>query len=312
MSGRDRERLLAFSPVAPAVGSPRFDQPLVDRIAGLKLGVGPITVNRIDGGISNHNFAVKAGDAEVVARMCEERPFLGIDRRNEVLCHRAASGLGLAPEVIHSEPGLLVIQFVRGRTLTADLVQRPDTISRVGSLLRQLHDSWIGLTGEFRYFCVFQTVRTYARTAGQLGARLPAEIDQLLGHAALLCRQIAPFRPVLCHNDLLPANWIDDGGRLWLVDWEYAGIGHPRFDLANLSANSHFGDEQDLALLTAYHGAAATADQLSELRVFQAMSFLRESLWATIQTVASDIDFDYQRYAAENLEAFRQAIGRLG
>ena len=111
---------------------------------------------------------------------------------------------------------------------------------------------------------------------------LPGDLGSLLEDARQLSRRIAPFRPVLCHNDLLPANLIDDGRRLWLVDWEYAGAGHPLFDLANASANAAFSDDQDRSLLEAYRGHVDPRD-LSELRIFKAVSLLRESLWSTIQ-----------------------------
>jgi thiamine kinase-like enzyme len=160
------------------------------------------------------------------------------------------------------------------------------------------------------YFCPFQTVWTYAQTSADLEAPLPGDIEQLLADAAVLARRIAPFRPVLCHDDLLAANLIERDGQLWFVDWEHAGIGHPSFDLANLSANAKFADEHDYDLLTAYYGDS-TPERLRELRIFKAMSLLRESLWATIQTVASEIDFDYERYAVENLDAYRLARGRV-
>jgi len=290
--------------------SQRPERRLARRITKLNLGAGPAAVHRIEGGISNHNFLVRVGGAAYVARLGEERPLLGIDRRNEVVCHSAASALGLAPEVIHHEAGLLVTRFIAGRTLAPADVRQPDCISRVASLLRRLHDSWVGLTGEILYFCPFQTVRTYAHTAAKIGACLAGDIAPLLADTALLSRRIAPFGPVLCHNDLLAANLIDADGRLWLVDWEYAGIGQPGFDLANLSANARFTDEQDRDLLKAYHGDFQPG-HLAELRIFKAMSLLREALWSTIQTVASDIDFDYHRYAAENLDAYREARSRL-
>ena len=147
-------------------------------------------------------------------------------------------------------------------------------------------------------------MRTYARTAARLKAPLPHDIVAILEDVCGLSRRIAPFRPVLCHNDLLPANLIDAGDRLWLVDWEYGGAGHPLFDLANASANASLTGEQDHALLDAYRGRTDAID-MAELTIFKAVSLLRESLWSTIQTVASDIDFDYPRYAVDNLEAFR-------
>jgi thiamine kinase-like enzyme len=289
----------------------RPDRQLARRLSRLDLGAGPATVERLEGGISNHNFVVTKGNNSYVARLCDERPLLGIDRRSEFVCHRVASELGIAPEVVHHESGLLVTRFVAGRTLTPADVRQPDSISRLAKLLRQLHDAWTKLTGQIVYFCPFQAVRTYARTASNLKADLPGDIDRLLADAGALAGRIAPFRPVLCHNDMLAANFIDDsGGRLWLVDWEYAGIGHPLFDLANLSANAAFSDEQDRALLAAYDGRVEPG-RLIELCIFKAMSSLRESLWSTIQTVASEIRFDYDRYAADNLAAYRAARSRL-
>ena len=89
-------------------------------------------------------------------------------------------------------------------------------------------------------------------TAARLGAGMPFDIAAMLEDARQLSWRIAPFRPVLCHNDLLPANLIDDGCRLWLVDWEYGGVGHPLFDLANVSANAALAEDQEIALLSAY------------------------------------------------------------
>jgi thiamine kinase-like enzyme len=153
-------------------------------------------------------------------------------------------------------------------------------------------------------------VRTYAGTAKKLGAELPDDLDAILDDTRALSSRVAPFRPLLCHNDVMPANLIDDGARLWLVDWEYGGMGHPLFDLANASVNAAFGDADDEALLEAYRGEVDPAE-LALVRIFKAASLLREALWSMIQTVASDIDFDYRRYAADNLEAYRQARSRL-
>ena len=231
---------------------------------------------------------------------------LGIGRRNEVICHQAASARGLAPEVTHYEQGLLVTRYIDGQTLKPADLRNPAVLSKLAALLYHLHQAWDTVTGEVLYFCPFQTIRTYAETARRLGATLPSDIGRLLDDARKLAERIAPFRPVLCHNDLMPSNLIDDGLRLWLVDWEYAGAGHPLFDLANASANAGFSDDEDRGLIEAYPGNIS-AQSLAEFRIFKAVSLLRESLWATIQRVASDIDFDYREYATENFIAYRAA-----
>ncbi len=280
------------------------------RLRRLDFGRGPLVIEPISGGISNHNFAVRVGGQAFFARLCADRALLGVDRRNELVCHQMASSRGVAPELIHHEEGLLVSRFIAGRTLQPADLRDPAVGAKLAALLDHLHSAWDVLTGEVLYFCPFQTIRTYAQTAARLKAGLPEDIGELLADTQALARRIAPFRPVLCHNDLLPANLIDDGHRLWLVDWEYAGAGHPLFDLANASANAAFSDNLDRGLLEAYRGRVDERD-LFEMRIFKAASLLREFLWAIIQTVASDIEFDYGRYASENLQAYRAARARL-
>jgi thiamine kinase-like enzyme len=280
------------------------------RLRALDFWPGPIDVDRIPGGITNHNYRVRTAGRTYVARIGVDRPLLGIDRRNEVVCQRAAHALGVAPGVAHHEDGVLVSDHIDARTLTPDDVRDPAFIPRLADVLRRLHDGWDRLSGEILYFSPFQTARTYAETARALGAKVPDDLDALLDDARRLSRTISPFVPVLCHNDMLAANVLDDGRRLWLVDWEYAGVGHPLFDLAGVSANCGFGEELEAALLEAYRGRVDPVD-LRELRVLKTASSLREALWATLQTVASDLVFDYHAYAAENFRAHREARAGL-
>ncbi|MFO0952449.1 MAG: phosphotransferase [Isosphaeraceae bacterium] len=160
------------------------------------------------------------------------------------------------------------------------------------------------------YFSVFQTVQTYTRSARELKARLPHDIDAMMEDARALARRMAPYVPVLCHNDLLPSNVLDDGERVWLVDWEYAGIGHPLFDLAGISANCALTPDAEAEFLLAYRGRLDPRD-LAELRILKTMSLLREALWSVIQTVASDLPFDYVKYAEDNFGFYRAARAAL-
>ncbi len=245
-----------------------------------------------------------------MARVCRELPLLGIDRRSEATAQRLAARLGLAPELIHHEEGLLVSRHLAGRTLAAADLQDLGLIAQVGAALRRLHDARDAVTGHLLYFCPFQTIRTYAQSAAELGARLPAGIDELLEDARSLARRIGPFLPALCHNDLLPANLIWSDGRIWLIDWEYAGMGHPLFDLANVAANANLTEAQELALLQSYRGTIDPRD-LEEIRAFKIASSLREALWAVIQSVISELSFDYLEYASRNFDAYRQRRDQL-
>ena len=140
--------------------------------------------------------------------------------------------------------------------------------------------------------------------ARQLGAVLPSDIDTLVQNVQCLADRMQPFQPTLCHNDLLPANVVDDGDRLWLIDWEYAGIGNPLFDLAGVAANFQLTDEESEDLLQCYLGGSSDT-AAEDTKRLGAASLLREALWAVIQTRASTLEFDFSGYATKHLDAFR-------
>ncbi len=288
----------------------RNDHPLLSKLADLGLCRASVSIEPLPGGITNQNFRVESEAGALVARACRELPLLGIDRRSEAAAQSVAARLGLAPELIHHEQGLLVSRHLAGRTLGAADLQDLGLIAQVGAALRRLHDARDAVTGHLVYFCPFQTIRTYAQSAAELGARLPAGIDELLEDARSLARRIGPFSPALCHNDLLPANLIWSDGRIWLIDWEYAGMGHPLFDLANVAANANLTEAQELALLQSYRGTIDPRD-LEEIRAFKIASSLREALWAVIQSVISELSFDYLEYASRNFDAYRQRRDQL-
>lgn len=284
---------------------------MTDRVAALSCWSGAVTCEPLAGGLTNRNYLVHDGGEQFVARLCDDRQFLGIDRRNERLCQIAACEAGVAPEVTHFEQGMLVSRFLDARTLADDDLQDPALLLRLAQTIRQIHSASDRLTGELLFFCPFQTVRTYTQTARDHSAVLPPDIDQLVEDSRKLSHRMSPFRPTLCHNDLLAANVMDDGERLWLVDWEYGGIGNPLFDLAGVSANAGLSDQLEVHLIEAYAGSVSDAviddTMLREVRILKTASLLREALWAVIQTVMSDFDFDYAEYATVNFAKYRQA-----
>ncbi len=294
-------------PSPPEAGEPLAS--LQARLARLPFLDAQIVIEPLAGGITNRNFRVRGSTGTFAVRLCEPRPWLGIDRRNESLCQDFAATLGLAPAAVYREPDMVITTWIEGQVLTASDAHQTDVQIRIVADLKRLHSAGDQLPGAVLDFCPFETVHAYIRTAQQQHAALPDTLPGLLSKLDQLHDRITPFRPVLCHNDLLPANWIDDGTRLWLLDWEYAGIGHPFFDLANLSANTGLGDLQDDQLLTAYLSSQPTHAQRTEFRIFKAVSFLRESLWGSIQSVSSDIDFDYIGYAQTNYDAFLVQLG---
>ena len=266
----------------------------------------PVEIEPLAGGITNQNFRVQDGGERYVVRLCADGTQLGIDRRSEAACHRAAAAAGVAPELVHHEPDLLVTRFVDGETLTATRLQDHDVLRRVARSLRQLHGDRSGIVGEMITFSGFGASRTYADTARRLGAELPADIDAILADVTQLERSLSDCEPALCHNDLLPANLIDDGGMAWIVDWELAGVGHPMFDLGGLASNAGLDADAETALLAAYFDRV-TSEARRELAIFKAVSLLREALWGAVQSGSATLEFDYRQYAAQHFERYRAA-----
>ncbi len=280
--------------------------PVRAQIQALGLWRGEVRIETLHGGITNRNFVASDGQAACAVRFGDDLPDLGVYRRNELVCHRAAEILGVAPAVVLAQDGILVTRFIEGRTLSPEGVREGGFASRLAAILRKLHDGWDSLSGDMLAFSPFQACRTYVETSRRLGATLPPDIDAIMEDFKVVHRRLGPFIPTLCHNDMLPANVLDDGSRVWIVDWEYAGIGHPLFDLAGVSANCGLDREADMAFLAAYRGEFRPQD-LFDLNILKAASLLREALWSVVQTVASDLDFDYRGYADVHFEKYRLA-----
>ena len=132
---------------------------------------------------------------------------------------------------------------------------------------------------------------------------MPAGIDQALEEAQRLEEETGPFAPTFCHNDLAAENWIYDGTKMWLIDWEYAGIGNPMFELACLSGHCFLTTEMEKELIRCYQGHY-TDETMRKLKMFKVVSLLRGVCWGLIETAISDLNVDYHQYAADKLEAY--------
>ncbi len=255
----------------------------------------------LGGGITNLNYRVDVGGESFVVRIPgKDSELLGIDRRREYACTRAASQCGVGTEVVHfvEADGVLVTRFIAGRGLSAEEIGGPIGIARVAESLRRYHDG-PPFPGTFS---AFETVQAYLRIS-RSGAPLPATIDRLVARAETIDRaMLAIARPRCpCHNDLLLANFIDDGHLLRIVDWEYAAMGDPFFDLGNFAAHQGLSDAQEAGLLEAYLGQVRASD-LARLKLMKILSDLREALWAMVQVTISTLAYDFVAYGQKHFD----------
>lgn len=277
-------------------------------VAALAIWRGRVEPVPLAGGITNQNFTVEDQGRRYVVRVGSDILVHGVVRANEVAASRAAHEAGLSPRVVHAEPGILVLDFIEGRTLAPDDIRDPANLERLVDMVRRCHhDIPKFLRGPASMFWVFHVVRDYGHTLEEGGSRHLAMLHDLLGRAERLETAIGPIEVVFGHNDLLAANFIDDGKRLWLVDWEYGGFNSPLFDLGGLASNSEFTPEQAERTLSLYFGRPVDDALSRRAAAMTAASLLRETMWSMVSEIHSTVDFDYSAYTAENLRRFEAA-----
>jgi len=278
----------------------------VPELADRDLQLSPLT-----GGITNRNFLVtpRAADGDApwdryVLRLAgNDTHLLGISREVEHAATAAAAGVGVGPEVVAfiRPEGYLVTRFIEGRPVSPEEMRNADRLRVLGGTLRRIHDG-PPIPG---LFVPYRIVEAYQALALARGVTIPAEFDlarSIARRIELACVMVGvELRP--CHNDLLNSNFIDDGKRLRIVDWEYAGMGDPFFDLGNVSINHDLNPEQDAALLSAYDSADVVDPiRLARLTLMRVISDFREAMWGVLQQGISTLDVDFRAYGAEHFE----------
>ena len=294
------------------------DAALEARVAALPCWRGQVSLERLPGGLSNIAFVVDDGGERFVVRCGDDIPAHHVFRERERAAAIAAHAAGLSPELAYAEPGIMVIHHIAGRTLAeADLARN---VARIVALLETCHrDVGRRLDGPANLFWVFHVIRCYVRA---LKANSPPPGVDLTRWAALaeaLEAAQMPLPIVFGHHDLLPGNFIDDGTRLWLIDWEYGGFGTAMFDLANLAANGRFTAADDRLLLEIYFESPVTDAIQRSFDAMKVASALREAMWALVSEIHVNVaGVDYRAHADDffartelALAQFEERHGRL-
>jgi thiamine kinase-like enzyme len=281
---------------------------LDDTLERLESSLGPLAgqPSELGGGITNRNFRVTLGGSDyVIRRPGKDTDLLGIDREAERVATETAARLGIAPEVAAALDDCLVTRFIACRAPSArELDAR---VEEIAGALRSFHESAIVLRASF---WVPDLLGRYGAIVRERGGELPALYLQAVDVAARIGAALPLARRYPCHNDLLPGNIIfaGQGARILIVDWEYAGMGDPRFDLGNLSVNNGFDDATDERLLAAYYGAVPTDGARAALKLMRVMSDAREAAWGVVQGEVSELDFDFESYAREHFQRLQGAV----
>jgi thiamine kinase-like enzyme len=297
-----RRRSCASRPPQPAMLTPQ------ERISALPIWQGAITIAPMKGGLSNESWLVGDGAGRHVVRFGKDYPFHHVSRERETMTARAAHAAGFAPQVHYAEPGVMVTEFLGAKTYAADDVRA--NIGRIGEMIRSFHAEMPRhVSGAGFMFWPFHVVRDYARTLEAGGSRMAHALPSWLALADELERAQVALPIVFGHNDLLPANFLDDGERLWLIDFEYAGFSTAMFDLAGVASNAGMSAEQADQLLATYFGTTPGAEVRRAHAAMQCASLLREAMWSMVSELHLNAPgVDYVSYTQDNLARLEAAL----
>lgn len=259
-------------------------------------------VEQLPGGLTNVNLKVTLSDRVVVVRIAQEGgALLAIDHGIEHLNSIAAFDAGVGAPVIDylPEAGLMIVGYVEGRTFTDDDLRSSGQLARVAAACRQLHQG-PRFVNDFDMFAIQSS---YLAVVQERGFRLPSRYLEFQGHVDLIRAAFAvrPEETVPCNNDLLAGNFIDDGSKLWLIDYEYSGNNEACFELGNIWSEAGLSLDQLAELMAAYDGALLR-HRVARARLWGLMSKYGWTLWGSIQHAVSEIDFDFWGWGMEKYE----------
>jgi thiamine kinase-like enzyme len=262
----------------------------------------PRQVEELTGGLTNVNLKVSYPGGTVVVRVAQPgSELLAINREAEHLNSRAAAQAGVGAPVLEyiADPGLLVVGFIGGRSFTNDDLVNGGHLARVAAACRQLH-SGPRFVNDFN---MFEIQRGYLDIVTREGFRLPERYLELLPEVARIEKAFLarPAATVPCNNDLLAGNFIDDGRKLWLIDYEYSGNNDPCFELGNIWSEANLTLDQLEELMEAYDGRLLR-HRVARARLWGLMSKYGWTLWGSIQSSVSAIDFDFWEWAMEKYD----------
>jgi thiamine kinase-like enzyme len=269
-----------------------------------------IRIAPIAAGLTNQNSRAEVEGTPYFVRLPgQSTDLLAVDRGNELHNTRAAAKAGVGPGVVavDSETGAFALEWVDGRTMSIEAFREPGGPARIAEALRQLHAG-----PRFRDdFNMFRLAEYYLGVADDRSIRIPDGYRDELGKVALIEAALAarPLDTVPCHNDLLAENYLDDRGKLWIVDYEYSGNNDPTFELGNTAQELAFDAARQEELCAGYFGKATPA-LLARMRLQMIMSDVGWTLWAAIQAAISRIEYDFWGWAEERWGRASTAFAR--
>ncbi|MCT8332016.1 choline/ethanolamine kinase family protein [Albidovulum sediminis] len=299
---------------------------IVRHIAALDLWRGPVRIEPMVGGLTNHNFIVRDAGTVYVARVSFDMPAHDLYQPFVATVMNAAANAGISPRLHYQDDALTIMDFLPGGALRPDSFADASVLEAAIDLLKRLHGLGSNLPGPLRFCYPPQKVRRYYAFLDQAGSREAADaIPEFEALCTAIEAHTTPFVPTFVHMDLSPQNFVfDEHGILRLIDWDYGGVGHPMADLASMTINGDIARSDWQRVVSHYLGKPAGFQEMKLFSLFCVVVSLMEYLWASVQKLVSHLPGDtvaasmaatygdyapsFEGYCELNLDRFRRGL----
>ena len=283
-----------------------MDKNSIQLISSIEFWKNSIEISPIKGGITNQNFLVTDGSKKYFVRIGNDIPEHLVFRSNEVNASKAASEIGICPNLLYNNSSVQIFDYIFGKTLESKDIK--NNLESIIDLIKKVHTKIPNhLIGQSVIFWVFHVIKNYKKFLDNNESVYSKILPELLKKSIELENISSPFDIVFSHNDLLPANFIQNEEKIWLIDWEYAGFNSPLFDLGGLASNNNFNENEEEYLLENYFKKKLSSKILIKYKAIKCASLLRETMWSMVSEITSKIEFDYKSYTSDNLDKFNIA-----
>jgi thiamine kinase-like enzyme len=287
-----------------------MDNNTIQFISSLKFWENSIEIEPVIGGITNQNFIVTDGSIKYFVRIGDDIPEHLVFRSNEIQASKAASEIGICPQLLYNNKSVQIFDYINGQTF--DSIDIKKNLEDITNLIKKVHNQIPNyLVGQSVIFWVFHVIKNYKKFLENHESSYKNLLPDLINKAVRLENISSPFEIVFSHNDLLPANFIQDQEKIWLIDWEYAGFNTPLFDLGGLASNNDFTEDEEKYLLENYFEKKLSSELLIKYKAIKCASLLRETMWSMVSEITSKIEFDYKSYTSNNLAKLNSAYENI-
>jgi len=270
---------------------------LKTKLQTLDIFSGSIDLKLFEGFMSNNSYLASDDNNKYVEKIGGNREHYGVVSHHEVEANKAEYKAGISPKVIYNDDSILIFQHIDSKELTIEEIREKETLKRIISLIKIVQKKVVNyIEGPNLSIGLFQTIKNKITILKERNTQYTDKFDNFVKDCEIFERKYKSHEIVFAHNDFYFKNILDDGKKLWLVDWEFSGFNPLLLDLANLSRSNELSEEEDDFILEEYFGGTVTKTSKYKFQELKCASLLKGLLWGMMSEIFSEKVFDYKSY----------------